>query len=93
MNITPSSVKKLLNTLVTPEYDTLIKDYDVILRQTKWGIEGVGIDVNMYRDSYLNIPTGDYITELEGRIRNVMKYLSPGFVVVEFNVIEDLFFN
>tara|TARA_R110000772_G_scaffold114793_2_gene219527 strand:+ start:55 stop:336 length:282 start_codon:yes stop_codon:yes gene_type:complete len=93
MNITPSSVKKLLNTLVTPEYDTLIKDYDVILRQNDEGKVGVGIDVNMYRDSYLNIPTGDYITELEGRIRNVMKYLSPGFVVVEFNVIEDLFFN
>ena len=90
MNITPSSVKKLLNTLVTPEYDTLIKDYDVILRQNDEGKVGVGIDVNMYSDSYLN---AHLITELEGRIRNVMQYLSPGFVVVEFNIIEDLFFN
>ena len=80
MNITPEIVKNLLYTFVSPEFDDIV-DYDVILRQNADGKTGIGIDVVMKQKIYIN-KTEEYT--IERRIRNVMKYISPAFVVVEF---------
>jgi len=85
MNITEDIVKQLLNTLVTPEFEKDIVGYDVILRQMD-GKTGIGVDVLMPHSM-----TWDKSLEysIERRVRNVMKYLSPAFVMVEFyNVID-----
>ena len=80
MNITPEIVKNLLYTFVSPEYDEILY-YDVILRQNDDGKTGVGIDVIMKHRIHFD-KQEEY--DIERRIRNVMKYISPAFVVVEF---------
>jgi len=80
MNIKPEIVRTLLETLVTPEYDEIV-DYDVILRQNADGKTGIGVDVIMKHRIYIS-KTEEYA--IERRIRNVMKYISPAFVMVEF---------
>jgi hypothetical protein len=87
MNITEDIVKQLLNTLVTPEFEKDIVGYDVILRQNDEGKTGIGVDVLMPHSM-----TWDKSLEysIERRVRDVMKYLSPAFVMVEFyNVIDN----
>ena len=80
MNITPEIVKNLLYTFVSPEYDDIVYYY-VILRQNTDGKTGVGIDVVMKQKIYIN-KTEEYA--IERSIRDVMKYLSPAFTIVEF---------
>lgn len=90
MNITPDIVKNLLNTLVTPEFENDIVGYDVILRQMD-GKTGIGVDVLMPASKeYITINRDKQLEySIERRVRNVMKYLSPSFVMVEFyNVID-----
>ena len=85
MNITEDIVKQLLNTLVTPEFEKDIVGYDVILRQMD-GKTGIGVDVLMPHSMRWD-KSLEY--SIERRVRNVMKYLSPAFVMVEFyNVID-----
>ena len=85
MNITEDIVKQLLNTLVTPEFEKDIVGYDVILRQMD-GKTGIGVDVLMTHSMRWD-KSLEY--SIERRVRNVMKYLSPSFVMVEFyNVID-----
>lgn len=85
MNITEDIVKQLLNTLVTPEFEKDIVGYDVILRQMD-GKTGIGVDVLMPHSMRWD-KSLEY--SIERRVRNVMKYLSPSFVMVEFyNVID-----
>lgn len=81
MNITPEIVKNLLNTLVTPEYDEIV-DYDVILRQNPEGKVVVGIDILLKQHDNL---ISDVEMSIERKVRNVMKYLSPSFTMVEFH--------
>lgn len=91
MNITPDIVKNLLNTLVTPEFENDIVGYDVILRQNPDGQTGIGVDVLMPASKeYITINRDKQLEySIERRVRNVMKYLSPSFVMVEFyNVIQ-----
>ena len=91
MNITPDVVKNLLNTLVTPEFDGKIVGYDIILRQNDEGKTGIGVDVLMPASKeYITISRNTNLEyAIERRVRNVMKYLSPAFVMVEFyNVID-----
>ena len=80
MNITTEIVKNLLYTFVSPEYDDIVY-YDVILRQNADGKTGVGIDVVMKQKIYIN-KTEEY--SIERSIRDVMKYISPAFTMVEF---------
>ena len=85
MNITEDIVKQLLNTLVTHEFEKDIVGYDVILRQMD-GKTGIGVDVLMPHSMRWD-KSLEY--SIERRVRNVMKYLSPSFVMVEFyNVID-----
>tara|TARA_R110000796_G_scaffold239055_1_gene359643 strand:+ start:1574 stop:1852 length:279 start_codon:yes stop_codon:yes gene_type:complete len=86
MNITPEIVRNLLDTLVTPQFDDIV-DYNIILRQS-WptalgsrvqGNTGVGIDV-ITKQMMSDI--SHY--KIERNIRDVMKYLSPSFTMVEF---------
>ncbi len=88
MNVTPETVKTLLDTLVTPEFNDIV-DYDIITRQNDEGKTGVGIDVIMKHklDDSLYIKQREY--DVERRVRNVMKYISPAFVMVEFYVTDD----
>ena len=87
MNITEDIVKQLLNTLVTPEFEKDIVGYDVILRQNDEGKTGIGVDVLMAYYSMTWDKSLEY--SIERRVRDVMKYLSPAFVMVEFyNVID-----
>lgn len=86
MNITPEIVKTLLNTLVTPEFEKYIVGYDIILRQNDEGKTGIGIDVLMPHKMAWD-KSLEY--SIERRIRNVMKYLSPTFVMVEFYNVTD----
>ena len=80
MNITPKTVRTLLDSLVTPEFDDIV-DYNIIIRQNDEGKTGVGIDVIM-KDKIHFDKQKEY--DIERRIRNVMKYISPAFVVVDF---------
>lgn len=80
MNIKPEIVRTLLDTLVTPQFDDIV-DYDIITRQNDEGKTGVGIDVIM-KDKIHFDKQEEY--DIERRIRNVMKYISPAFVMVEF---------
>lgn len=86
MNITEDIVKQLLNTLVTPEFEKDIVGYDVILRQNDEGKTGIGVDVLMPSSKeYMTINRDKQLEySIERRVRNVMKYLSPAFVMVEF---------
>jgi len=86
MNITEDIVKQLLNTLVTPEFEKDIVGYDVILRQNDEGKTGIGVDVLMPASKeYMTINRDKQLEySIERRVRNVMKYLSPAFVMVEF---------
>ena len=88
MNITPKTVRTLLDSLVTPEFDDIV-DYNIIIRQSDEGKTGVGIDVIMKHklDDSLYIKQREY--DVERRVRNVMKYISPAFVMVEFYVTDD----
>jgi len=80
MNIKPEIVKNLLDTLVTPEFDDIVR-YDIIARQNADGKTGIGIDVIM-KHRIIMLKGEEY--KIERRIRDVMKYLSPAFVMVEF---------
>lgn len=80
MNITPEIVKNLLYTFVSPEYDDIVY-YDVILRQNADGKTGIGIDVVMKQKIHY---TKQMEYSIERSIRDVMKYLSPAFTMVEF---------
>ena len=84
-NVKPEIVRTLLDTLVTPEFDEIV-DYDIIARQNADGKTGIGIDVIM---KHKIIFTKQEEYDIERRIRNVMKYLSPAFVVVEFYATND----
>ena len=88
MNITPKTVRTLLDSLVTPEFDDIV-DYNIITRQNDEGKTGVGIDVTMKHklNDSLYIKQREY--DVERRVRNVMKYISPAFVMVEFYVTDD----
>ena len=85
MNITPEIVKNLLYTFVSPEYDEILY-YDVILRQNDDGKTGVGIDVVM-KGTIFPVYQNEY--NIERSIRNVMKYISPAFVLVDFYATND----
>ena len=85
MNITPETVRTLLDSLVTPEFNDIV-DYDIIARQNDEGKTGVGIDVIM-KHKIIFSKQDEY--DIERRIRNVMKYISPSFVMVEFYVTDD----
>ena len=80
MNIKPEIVRTLLDTLVTPQFDDIVR-YDIITRQNDEGKTGVGIDVIMKHKLRFD-KKEEY--DIERRIRNVMKYISPAFVMVEF---------
>lgn len=80
MNIKPEIVRTLLDTLVTPQFDNIVR-YDIITRQNDEGKTGVGIDVIMKHKLRFD-KKEEY--DIERRIRNVMKYISPAFVMVEF---------
>jgi len=80
MIIKPEIVKTLLDTLVTPQFDNIVR-YDIITRQNDEGKTGVGIDVIMKHKLRFD-KKEEY--DIERRIRNVMKYISPAFVMVEF---------
>ena len=80
MNIKPEIVRTLLETLVTPQFDDIVR-YDIITRQNDEGKTGVGIDVIMKHKLRFD-KKEEYV--IERRIRNVMKYISPAFVMVEF---------
>jgi predicted thioesterase len=80
MNIKPEIVRTLLDTLVTPQFDDIVR-YDIIARQNDEGKTGVGIDVIM-KHRIIMLKGEEY--KIERRIRDVMKYLSPAFVMVEF---------
>lgn len=88
MNITPETVRTLLDSLVTPEFDDIV-DYNIITRQNDEGKTGVGIDVTLKHklNDSLYIKQREY--DVERRVRNVMKYISPAFVMVEFYVTDD----
>jgi hypothetical protein len=85
MNVTPETVRTLLDSLVTPEFNDIV-DYDIIARQNDEGKTGVGIDVIM-KHKIIFSKQDEY--DIERRIRNVMKYISPAFVVVEFYATDD----
>ena len=91
MNITEDVVKKLLDLLVTPEFDGKIVGYDIILRQNDEGNTGIGIDVLMPASKeYITISRDtDLEYAIQRRIRNVMGYLSPAFTMVEFYNVTD----
>jgi len=80
MIIKPEIVRTLLDTLVTPQFDNIVR-YDIITRQNDEGKTGVGIDVIMKHKLHFD-KKEEY--DIERRIRNVMKYISPAFVMVEF---------
>jgi len=80
MIIKPEIVRTLLDTLVTPQFDDIVR-YDIITRQNDEGKTGVGIDVIMKHKLRFD-KKEEY--DIERRIRNVMKYISPAFVMVEF---------
>lgn len=88
MNITPEIVKNLLNTLVTPDFENDIVGYNVILRQNPEGKIGIGIDVLMPASKEYTTISRDK-SSIERSVRNVMKYLSPTFVMVEFYNVTD----
>ena len=91
MNITEDVVRKLLDLLVTPEFDGKIVGYDIILRQNDEGKTGIGIDVLMPASKeYITISRDtDLEYAIQRRIRNVMGYLSPAFTMVEFYNVTD----
>ena len=91
MNITEDVVRKLLDLLVTPEFDGKIVGYDMILRQNDEGKTGIGIDVLMPASKeYITISRDtDLEYAIQRRIRNVMGYLSPAFTMVEFYNVTD----
>jgi hypothetical protein len=84
-NIKPEIVRTIMDTLVTPQFDEIV-DYNIITRENADGKLGVGIDVIMKHKIHFD-EQEEY--DIERRIRNVMKYLSPAFVVVEFYVTND----
>jgi len=84
-NITPEVVKNLLDSLITSNFDDIL-DYRIITRQNDEGRIGVGIDVILKHK--LNI-TSDIEYNIERRIRNVMRYISPDFVIIDFYYTDD----
>ena len=84
-NVTPEIVKTLLNTLVTPKFDEIV-DYDIITHMNTDGKVGIGIDVIMKHRIHFD-KQEEY--DIERKIRDVMKYISPSFVMVEFYVTND----
>jgi len=87
MHVTPENVKNLLNTLFVHDYEDLIMDFDVVLRQNDEGKSGIGVDVIMDKKWYDMYEVGyDIEGMIEKQVRDVLKYLSPSFVIVEFYV-------
>lgn len=84
-NVTPEIVRTLLDTLVTPKFDEIV-DYDIITNMNADNKVGVGIDVIMKHRIHFH-KQEEY--DIERRIRDVMKYISPAFVMVEFYVTND----
>lgn len=84
-NITSNIVKNLLDTLVTPKFNDIV-DYDITTREDSKGKTVVSIDVIMKHK--LNFGR-DIEFKVERRIRDVMKYISPAFVMVEFYLTND----
>ena len=86
-NLKPEIIRNLLDTLVTPKFDDIV-DYDIKTKLSD-GKVAVAIYVVMKPklDDSLYIKQRE--VEVEGRIRDVMKYLSPLFTVVEFYVTND----
>ena len=84
-NITSNIVKNLLDTLVTPKFGDIV-DYDITTREDSKGKTVVFIGVIMKHN--LNFGR-DIEFKVERRIRDVMKYISPAFVMVEFYLTND----
>ena len=99
MNITPDIVKKLLETLVTPEFEGVIEDYMVKVSEFDTGVYGVvvGVIVNPEYEDYSfgsNYTREDMVYEFDYKIidsvKNVMKYLSPTITtIVHLYVVEE----
>lgn len=87
MSYTPELVKNLLNTLFVHDYEDLVVDFDVVLRQNDEGKSGIGVDVIMDKKWYDKYEV-DYDIEglIEKQVKDILKYLSPSFVIVEFYV-------
>jgi hypothetical protein len=87
-NLKPEIIRNLLDTLVTPKFDDIV-DYNIKTKLSDDGKVAVAIDVVMKPklDDSLYIKQREL--GVEGRIRDVMKYLSPLFTVVEFYVTND----
>ena len=90
MNITPENIKNLLDSLFVSEYDNLVYEFNVILRQNDEGKTGIGVDVIMNKDMYDKYEVSyDIEGQIESQVRKILKYISPSFVMVDFYVIED----
>jgi hypothetical protein len=93
MNIKPDIVKKLLETLVTPEFEGVIEDYMVKVSEFDTGVYGVvvGVIVNPEYEDYSfgsNYTRFDY--KIIDSVKKVMKYLSPTITtVVHLYVVEE----
>lgn len=92
MKITPETVRKLLDSFVTPLFKDSIVGYNITANDNDKGVtEGINIDVILdyesYEDMYYYGEDTEYETiEMEKSVRDVMKYLSAGFTIVEFYV-------
>tara|TARA_R110000803_G_scaffold106938_2_gene175024 strand:+ start:1157 stop:1465 length:309 start_codon:yes stop_codon:yes gene_type:complete len=92
MKITTETVRKLLDSFITPMFKDSIVDYKITVHDNDKGVtEGVNINVILdyesYEEMWYNGKDTEYETiEMEKSVRDVMKYLSAGFTIVEFYV-------
>ena len=92
MKITTETVRKLLDSFITPMFKDSIVDYRITTQDNDNGItEGINVDVILnyesHEDMYYHGKDLEYETiEMEKSVRDVMKYLSAGFTIVEFYV-------
>lgn len=84
-NITTEVVRSLLDTLVTPKFDDIV-GYDIITHDDSKGKAAVKIDV-IIKNKFDHTTYIEY--DIERRIRDAMKYISPSFVMVDFFVTDD----
>lgn len=84
-NISSKVVRSLLDTLVTPKFDDIV-DYDIITHDDSKGKTAVRIDV-IIKNKLDHTTYIEY--DIERRIRDAMKYISPSFVMVDFFVTDD----
>lgn len=94
MQFTDDSVRRLLDLTITPKYSELIVDYRIAVRQKDGYSTGVTIDVIMDPIVYNKMDqshgwSNTIESEVENRIRKVIKYLQPTFTMVDFYVVED----